>query len=524
MHTTQICDFKRINGMNFLTRTLFLVIFLGSFVFGCTDLENLEIGDQSAEYAIPLFTSDLSLQDIISNRVDNTTLSVDTDGQLTLNYKGSLLTRGAEDIFNFTANFVPIEVTDTVFHISNEDFSIPGSIEIDFLNIKSGELSIQYSSDIPNDLTVDVTIPQFVKDGESYTRSFDSPYLGSLPINGGFFGEDLTGYTINGGDTLITVIYDAILSDGTKVVLPNFGILLTNLEYDYAEGFLGNDIYDIGRDTIEIDFFDNWEQGIVNFEDPKINLTAFNSFGFPLDANFFEIDIIGIEGERLGLISESIDNGVSVNYPRLDQVGETIETNFSFNRENSNIRDVLGVGPAAVEYELDGEPNPNLDPNSKGFMTDSSTISVQMEVELPLNGYTFGFALRDTFDINLSEYENVNAAEFKLITENEIPLGLDLEVTFVDEKFNQLDELSSQEDDNYIGAAPVDEAGFVNGINEKTIIDNFDADRFARIKTAKKIIIRTSFSTTNSTLPQLVKFNADQTIKSRMGLKVELSN
>ena len=512
--------------MKFLLKKVLPLSFMMIIAFACTDLEQLEIEEYTAEYALPLFKSDISLQDIISNRVDNTSLTVDTDGQLTLNYKGALLRRSANDIFNFTAAFLPIEVTDTVFHISNEDFEIPGSIEIDFLNLKKGQLTIQYESDIPDDLVVNVTIPQFVKDGVAYTNTFNSTFDGTLPIQGGILGDNLAGYQIDGsGDTLITVLYDAILSDGSKVILPSFLMVLTNLEYDYAEGFLGNDIYDIGRDTIEIDFFENWEQGIVNFEDPKFKLTAFNSFGFPLDANFLSIDVIGIEGERLSLESTSIDNGVGVGFPSLDQIGEVIQTNFSFTKDNSNIREVLGVGPAVVEYELDGEPNPNLDPDSRGFMTDTSAIEVQMEVELPLNGYTFGFALKDTFDIDLSNYENVNSAEFKLITENGIPLGLDLEIAFADENFNILEELTTSDgSNNYITAAPVDSEGSVNGVSEKVIIDNFDSARFSNLKSAKKILIRTSFNTTNSSIPQLVKFNAEQEVKSRMGLKVELSN
>ncbi len=516
---------KRLKYMKFLLRQIFPFLCLTVFIFSCTDLEQLELGEYNAEYAFPLFNSNITLEDIISNNAENTTLTVDTDGQLTLNYRGALLSRSANDIFDFTAALVPIPVTDTVFHVSNEDFDIPGSIKVDFLNLKQGGLTIAFSSDIPEDLIVNVTIPSLVKDGEPYTKSFETPYQGDLPVQGGLAGINLAGYQIIGnGDTLISVLYDAILPDGTKVVLPGFGIAFLDLEYDYAEGFLGNDIYDIGRDTIEIDFFENWEQGIVNFEDPKFKITAFNSFGFPLDANFLSIDVIGIEGERLTLESTSINEGVGVGFPTLDQVGETVETNFDFTKENSNIREVLGVGPAAVEYELDGEPNPDLALDSRGFMTDSSAIEVQMEVELPLNGYTFGFAVRDTYDIDLSTYDNVNNAEFKLITENSIPLGLDLEVSFVDENFNILDVLNSQDDNNYLSAAPVDFDGNVNGTSEKTIIESFDTERFSKLKSAKKILIRTSFNTTNSSIPQLVKFNAEQGVNSRMGLKVELEN
>ncbi len=522
MHNWQ--NNRLIYCMKYSKHSILLTFLSCLYLFGCTDFDELELGEFNAEYAIPLFTSDLSLNDIIANRADNTELRVDTDGQLTLNYRGSILERGASDIFDFTAQFLPIEITDTVFVISNEDFDIPGSIEIEFLDLKTGQLSLQYSSDIPEDLIVNVSIPQFVKDGQSYTNSFTSTFDGDLPVSGGIIGDNLAGYQIQGGDTLITVKYDAILPDGSKIVLPSFGMILTNLEYSYAEGFLGNDIYDIGRDTIEIDFFDNWEQGVVNFEDPQITLTAFNSFGFPLDATFFGFDIIGIGGERLSLESEAINEGVEVNFPGLDQIGETVRTEFTFDRSNSNIIDILAVGPAAVEYEIDGEPNPGDDQSGRGFMTDSSFIEVQLEVELPLNGYTFGFAFRDTFDIDLTNIENVKAAEFKLITESEIPLGLEIEIAFADENFNILEILNPDGGNDFIGAAPVDENGVVNGVAIKETIDSFDSDRFEKIRNAKNILLRTEFSTTNSTVPQLVKFNANQSVKSRMGLKLEVAN
>ena len=510
--------------MKYSLLTILLGLLTSLLLFACTDLEELELGEFTAEYAIPLFTSDLSLNDVISNRVENTELSVDTDGQLTLNYEGSLLRRSASDIFNFTAEFLPIEVTDTVFVVSNEDFEIPGSIDIEFLNLKRGQISFSYTSDIPEDLIVNVEIPQIVKDGVSYSNTFTSNFDGSLPIMGGLIGDNIAGYQIQGGDTLLTVKYDAILPDGEKVILPSFLVILTQLEYEYAEGFLGNDIYDIGRDTIEIDFFDNWEQGVVNFEDPKINMTAFNSFGFPLDANFFEINVVGLGGEKLALVSDAIEDGVGVSFPSINQVGETIRTDFSFNKDNSNLIDILAIGPASIEYELDGEPNPDNNESGRGFMTDSSFIEVQLEVELPLNGYTFGFALRDTFDVDLSNNENVTAAEFKLITESAIPLGLEVEIAFADENFNVLETINPNGDNQFIGAAPVDANGVVNGVTIKETIDSFDATRFSRIKNAKKILLRTEFSTTNSSVPQLVKFNASQSVKSRMGLKLEVAN
>ena len=501
------------------------VIVILSF-FSCktdpSDLQNLVLDDYSAEYAFPIFHAEVTLDEILSNVQENTTMTVEPDGEINLKYSGDFLGLGSEDIFDIVTAVVPIPVTDTVVHA---DYDIPNSIEIDFFNLTQGQIGISYESRHEEDVDVEITIPQLTKNGEPYKWNGKIEYEGDTPIQGGTLGSIADYKLTSFGDTLITIRYEAIRESGVRDTLDNFFVVFLNLEYDYAEGFLGDDVYTVAADTIEIDFFKSWANGSVYFEDPKISLTVFNSLGFPIDGKFLFLDIITVKEDVLPLQSTFIDNGISINYPKLSEVGETAETTFSFDKDNSNIREVLGAGPIAVHYDLEAEPNPEGDTSIRGFITDKSEMRVQVDVELPIHGYADDFVVIDTFDVNFQDIdlENAEYAEFKLITENETPLAVKLQLYFADASYQILDSLLIPAQ-NVVESAAVNADGISMTAESKTIIQEFYKDRLNKIETAKNIFLISSFSTENHTNEQSVKILAEQSVSVRMGMKLGIKN
>ena len=111
-------------------------------------------------------------------------------------------------------------------------------------------------------MEVQFTVPNLIKDGVEFTKSFTCNYEGDLPVEKtGIFA--MNDYELTSDDNSINIIYEAIKADGTRDTLTDVIMAFANFEFSYAEGFLGTDIYEIGKDTIEIDFFEDWITGSI---------------------------------------------------------------------------------------------------------------------------------------------------------------------------------------------------------------------------------------------------------------------
>jgi len=230
------------------------------------------------------------------------------------------------------------------------------------------------------------------------------------------------------------------------------------------------------------------------------------------------MDIITIDGDKLPLESNFITDGINFDFPSLDEVGEVKTTYFNFNKDNSNIDVILGAGPVAVDYDMDAVPNPDMDTTIRGFITDTSAFVVQVAVDLPIYGTASGFEARDSFKVSFDEYNDVDDIEFKIVSENGIPLDVGLQIYFADQNGTVLDSLFTPAK-NVLEAAPVDAEGLPTEKAEKTIFTSFDATRFEQIKSAKFLYLSTAFSTADNG-GTVVKVLSTQDVNIRMGMKI----
>ena len=329
-----------------------LIIILAMACNKLDELESLEVAPQDAEYAIPLFNASLSFEDLLDNFEEDTFICIDDDGLVTLKYRGGLLQSTSEDLFAFIETIL-FPLTDTMTVV---DFEFANNLEFDYARLKAGNMSIIFSSPYEEDVEVEFIFHSLSKDGEVYRKTINANYNGSTPVLSITPGIPLAGYELTSAGNQLSATYIAIKEDGTRDTLSNFLVTMTGVEFEYLEGFLGNDIYEVGKDTIEIDFFKDWTQGNVYFEKPIFRLVASNSFGFPLDAELQSINVISINGEILPLESVYVDEGIMVDYPDLNEIGETKFTEFVFDKDNSNIDDILSSAPIALSLIHISEP------------------------------------------------------------------------------------------------------------------------------------------------------------------------
>ncbi|MEM1321984.1 MAG: hypothetical protein AAGG75_17120 [Bacteroidota bacterium] len=498
---------------------VFLLLFSGCQKFN--DLSSLETPDLDAEFAVPLFSTQTSIQDLLESFDEETFITVMDDGQIVLNYKGDVIARNSFELFDVLTTFdgIPLPIFDTLTALP---FELPNEVDIEYAILKTGTLSWFWESQHEEDVTFRFFIPSVLDDnGEMFEIIENATYTAGEPVRGGRIGFNLAGYRVEPEQDSLYVGYELIRENGMRDTATNVFMLISNFTTSYVEGYLGNDIYELERDTIEIEFFENWTRGEVYFAEPKVLVTVENSFGFPVRSKTNLMNVITVNGDLLPLRSEFVDNGIDIDYPRLNQVGETVTTFFTFDKNNSNLDSILGAGPVALDYDLDALPNPDGNTSIIGFMTDTSRFRVQLEVELPIYGTTSGFAARDTLQISFNDYDDVDRAEFKLVAENAMPLAAGIQLHFADANNQVLDSLFIEEQ-IVIEAAPVDSDGNANDIAKKETFIAFDNTRFEKIKTASQVFLTVAFSTyNNAQIP--VRVLSDQQVQIRMGMKVGLN-
>lgn len=495
-----------------------LLVLLITLVYSCKKYEtdSVGIGGYDAEYAVPLMNTSTTLTSVLENFDTTTFILIGDDGLITLNYKGDVTGKTATDLFDIISGVVPFELLDTNYFIPYEPVD---GIDIDYAVLKTGNFKAGFTNDHAEPVEVTITLPSMTKDGVPFSATF-----GAGPGPGAFGGNilgdgiDVSGYLLETIDDTIFINYVAHrLTSGIIDTLPDCGIIFTDLTASYLEGYLGNALYELDRDTIEIDFFENWTRGDVIFEDPKLTLTVENSFGIPVRSKANIVDVLTATGDVLELESDFLDS-IDVAYPSLSEAGQTKDTYFAFNAQNSNIEEILSASPVSVDYDMDAVPNPDSLTSIRGFVTDSSYIKVQVEVELPIWGSADGFAARDTFAVNFDTYDDVDHVEFKMITENEIGLNVGMQIYFADENNILLDSLLPTIETVMV-AAPVDDEGNVTDVSEKTTFISFDADRFDKIRNAKQLFLTATFSTVDNGTKS-IKVYANDEVRVRMGMKL----
>lgn len=491
------------------------------------DVSNAEVLDGDPEFAIPLASATTSFQELIENFDDNTFITIDADGLIRLRYEGDVSLRTSQEILEEAVASLPPFLPLSQTNPDTLPFNSPEELEVDSAILRIGSLiglTGTQDSNMPSIASVKVTLPQARLNGQPLV--LEKTFPAGLSILG--FGPiDIGGYSLVPEDGKLNVLYEAYDENGDEVIFGEDGyamvITLEDFFFTYIDGYLGYRIHDGERDTIAIDFFENWIQGEVYFEDPEIRINLENSFGIPTRSVINIFDIYTASGEVLPLQSDVLniaDNqGIDFLYPTSNQVGEVLTQTFVFDKDNSNIREVLGSQPVALDYDVDARTNPDSLLNIRGFLTDESYYKVQVEVELPMYGWARGFVATDTFDIDFSEYNNIKEVEFKLVSDNGTPLDIATQVYFLDADDKVLDSLLTMQE-SLIAAAPVNSEGIVEAPFSKSTLIPYSAERFDGIRDAKKATTQTAFSTVNNGAIS-VKVFAEDEVSIRMGMKLK---
>ncbi len=337
------------------------------------------------------------------------------------------------------------------------EYRFGGGIELTKIGLKSGKIKVDAYSSI-ND-----TIQFLYQFASAYDLNGQVPGIQNkippAPSSGGYsykqFEQTLENVTIDltqgpkGFNSYIERIKIDLLSSGNVVQFDQsdsvylfFG--LVDMIPDYIEGYIGKDtVVFSGSKAMQI-FGDKFNVDRLYFTDPKLNVVLSNSIGADAKIEMKNIRFNNTKnGQSMLLNTDLVNNAQYLNGPRLPNVGQVVNNNFSLNKNNSNLPDIIGLLPDEIKYNVKVVANYSGSPGVRNnFATDTSNISAFMDFEVPLNGLFENFVMTDTVNVNFSasvkpqDIDKVEKATLKLKLQNQFPVQVTVDAVFYDEVGN----------------------------------------------------------------------------------------
>lgn len=491
-----------------MNKYLFFSLFL---LFSCGKVTN-EVDDTTyePEFAIPVIKdASVSFTELWQNNAPGQSLIVGPSGELIFRYESEPVEVTTIDIIGELEFPVITGLTDTV---SSLPFALPSNILIEEAAISGGILLFQFKpiGDIAVDITF--TLPHIKLDGVPLEIKTNGLSGSTIPI-------DLAGYTFEPVRNELEIRYSAKDEAGNTVLLEGAGVI-ARPELTFVKGTWGREEFPLEVATVPIDLYDErFLNGHIRFSKPTITAKIESSFGLPIRSQVDILNAFTKTGQKMPIDASAID-GVDINYPLLTERGVLKETVLQIDYTNSNIVEVFDTEPTELEYGLTAIANPDDDQDLQVFIEDTSTFKASVIVEVPVEGSTENFTANETFEVPFEDIDEISEGEFKLIVENEMPIGAQLQFYFIKGNKQIIDSLF-QAIPQLVEAAPVDESGDVTATTEITTFIPIEAAKMQNIIESDRVQVKAIFQTSENGLQDVV-IKADQQINFRMGLRFKL--
>jgi len=194
-------------------------------------------------------------------------------------------------------------------------------------------------------------------------------------------------------------------------------------------------------------------------------------------------------------------------------------TSFLLNNSNSNIEDLISNLPDQMKYSFDVFINPYGNAsNYHDFAYDSSALSADLDVALPLSFFASNLLLADTFDFSMEPTDPGDPAikngTFTLIINNGFPIDGQPQIYFCDENYNVIDSLFNSP--QVAAAGMLNDQCIVSAKTRSQLQTYIDDDKMARIRSTTKAILKSKFNTAVHPLCPYVKIYDDYSMDIKL--------
>lgn len=532
---------------SFLSKTTIVTALLIIGISSCKKFEDLKIAKTAwnPNLAVPIGSAEFGVYDILASQDSNDLIIIDpVSGEIALSYSSEIASFDAASIIDlpdFSQSYslnlgemgVPVSLSysGNSNHFKNEilPLEMPNGEEISTILFDSGILNIHLETELKHNLSVTVTFLDFIVNSAPVTENILMTYSGSVPQSADMqvdLDEVLGDFTNNGTSANETrvQIQISVMGTGEEITgTESFSVELSsfNLDFHHITGYIGQQTVVQQADSVLLRVFQNSVEGTFELTNPRIIFTIDNSFGVPIDLDLSQLKTINVSS---GVETNLLDYPTTIEVAAPAVIGETATTTFELNNSNtSNLSSVISPTPKYFYYEVNGVSNPDGQTATENFIQKTSVCTIKTEVDMPLEGYAYGFNITDTVDFTEFDNQNADLIEYvmlRLIVDNGFPVLLGTQITAIDANGNHLFSLFDQPE-NIVEPAPVDATGRVTQTERKISDIILDAEQIALLDQVEQLIIYAEASTTNADQGEVVKFYDDYKISVKLALQVQ---
>ncbi|MFT5845054.1 MAG: hypothetical protein ACI8QW_000930 [Saprospiraceae bacterium] len=517
-------------------------IALSLVITGCKDdFEDLEFEDWKPIIAIPLVSSEITVDDVLTELNHPEEVLILENGLVALNYKGELFSLSAESILDIPdqdfSESVALGVAEALLLDNSGTFSAPpvnypfnidlspADVSVAEIKFLSGSLTMSMTRQQDEGVTGSVMVLELVdENGDSPSFDFSGTSAVGVPEE---ISVDLTGYKLNplmDFSNQITLSASMVFSnnDMNTAMAGDFLSLemsFSGLTFDHIIGDFGDLTISADTDSISIDLFENIQGGSFALTNAIFNLTVTNSFGFPSNIELGQVVSIN---ENTGVQTPLILDDISLQGQQ--ELGGAPEVGiFSFDNENSDVTSLFDPAPLLVVFNITAESNPDgtPPPDDLNFITSESSFDVGIDLILPLEGYALNVFVTDTIPATISfdAYEEVDSIEFKIQMDNTFPLDIAFQALILDENDIVIDSLFS-ENATIMESALVDSDGNVTSPSSAVNFILIKDERVTSIQNMKSVKFRSIFNSPGADNQDVIRIKETQKVDIKLGVKV----
>jgi hypothetical protein len=153
------------------------------------------------------------------------------------------------------------------------------------------------------------------------------------------------------------------------------------------------------------------------------------------------------------------------------------------------------------------------------FILRESTVSMDVELEIPLHGSLAGAALKDTVEMDFRDNKHINWIELNINVFNGFPLEAKIQVDFLDEQNQKLFSLFENYPYNIIESGLTDDEGYVVMPRNKLTRVMLNQIEILKLAFAKSAVISANFGT-SSNGEKMIRILSDYEISVNIGARI----